>query len=145
MRDVWELDKFDVIVMNPPYQTSNEGEKKTHPIWDKFVNKSFEVLVEGGYMTAVHPSGWRNIDGRFKETQNLLKSKEIQYLEIHSFMDGLKTFGAKIDYDFYCLKNTLQSVNNLTEIKDCDGNELFYNLLEIELEIHKSQIIHLRR
>lgn len=130
MKEVWEVDKFDVIVMNPPYQTNNPGQKKTHPIWDKFVKKSFEILIDGGYYVAVHPSGWRNVDGRFKDTQVLLRSKQMMYLEMHDFKDGLKTFGAQTDYDFYCIKN----VNNLqvTYIKCQDGHSEVLSLKDME-------------
>jgi hypothetical protein len=123
---------FDVIVMNPPYQTNNEGEKKTHPIWDKFVNKSIlSCLVEGGYLTAVHPSGWRNVDGRLKDTQILLKSKQLSYLEIHNEKDGIKTFGAETRYDFYCVHNS-PSNGNLTTIKGQDGIIEKINISQIE-------------
>jgi hypothetical protein len=118
--NLWGVDKFDIIIGNPPYQTNNEGETKTHPIWQKFVQNSFEHLVEGGYLTMVHPSGWRNIDGKFKDTQKLMISKKILYLEIHSQEEGVKTFGAETRYDFYCIKN---EPNNgyTTKIKCQDG------------------------
>ena len=106
MSDVWGVEKFDIVMGNPPYQTSNEGETKTQPIWQLFVEKSISILIEGGYLNMVHPSGWRNVDGKFKNTQKLMTSKQIEYVEFHTFKDGLKTFGAKINYDFYCLRNT---------------------------------------
>lgn len=90
MKDVWGVDKFDVIVQNPPYQTNNPGEKKTHPIWDKFVKKALDVCVEGGCMVAVHPDGWRAVDGRFKDVQLLLRSNEVLYLELHILMMGMR-------------------------------------------------------
>ena len=120
MKDVWGLDKFDVVVMNPPYQTNKEGNRKSQPLWHLFVQKTISQLVEGGYLVAVHPSGWRNIDGIFKNTQKLLKSKEITYLEMHNAQDGLKTFNATTSYDFYCIRNK-ENKSFITTIKTQDG------------------------
>ena len=131
-KNVWGVEKFDVIVQNPPYQTNNPGEKKTHPIWDKFVKKALDITIDGGYMVAVHPSGWRNVDGRFKDTQVLLRSKQMTYLEIHSFKDGLKTFGAKIDYDFYCVKNVDSDKSFLTMVKCVNEAVERVNIFEME-------------
>ena len=112
------VEKFDVVVMNPPYQEQKPGNKKTQTLWDKFVTKVVEQsLVEEGYLVAVHPSGWRNVDGLFKNTQLLLRSKQILSLEMHNISDGLKTFGAETRYDFYCLKNTKNNGNFITKIK----------------------------
>jgi hypothetical protein len=97
--------KFDVIVGNPPYQKMSENGKKTEPIWQKFVEKSFEHCKEGGTVALIHPSGWRNVAGKFKDTQELLKSKNLKYLEIHDADDGLKTFGAGTRYDWYICEN----------------------------------------
>ena len=57
-----------------------EGFKKTQPLWHLFVQKSLTLLEEGGYMVMVHPSGWRNVDGIFKETQ--VKIRQRQLLEL---------------------------------------------------------------
>ena len=112
--------KFDVIVGNPPYQIK-VGPKKTEPIWDKFVFKGFELLKENGHMMLIHPSGWRNIDGRFKKVQDLLKSKTLTYLEMHSEKDGMETFGASIIFDLYVVQNK-KNEGELTTIKTFDGN-----------------------
>lgn len=105
MKNEWKIDKFDIVVGNPPYQTNNPGERKTHPIWQLFVEKSISILSEGGYLNMVHPNGWRSVGGKFKKTQKLMTSKQIEYVKFHTFKDGSNTFGAKINYDFYCLKN----------------------------------------
>lgn len=131
MINEWGVEKFDIVVGNPPYNSSKEGQKKTQPIWHLFVEKSINMLCEGGYLNMVHPSGWRNIDGIFKETQKLLTSRHIQYLEIHGTDDGLKTFGAKTRYDFYCLNN-IDGVGKTTKIK-CQNGEIEYrNLYNID-------------
>lgn len=119
-KNVWGVDKFDVIVMNPPYQQFfSESNKKSVPLWNKFVTKSISQLFEGGYLVAVHPDSWRRIDGDFKLIGNLLRSKQLIYLEIHNKYDGIKTFGASTTYDFYCLHNVKSEM--FTKIKCQDG------------------------
>jgi len=124
MKEVWNVNKFDIIIGNPPYQELKIGNTKSQPLWHLFVEKSLDMLVKGGYITMVHPSGWRNVDGAFKKTQKKMLENNIIYLEIHSFKDGLKTFGAKIDYDFYLIQK--ERTNIKTKIKSIDGN--LYNV-----------------
>ena len=112
--------KFDVIVGNPPYQMQ-VGPNKTETIWDKFVINSFKHLNDDGYLAFVHPSGWRNVDGKFKQIQNKILSKNLLYLEIHNEKDGLKTFGAETRYDWYVLHNKNVLKTN-TNIKFQDGS-----------------------
>jgi len=120
MKNSWGVEKFDIIVQNPPYQELKEGNKKSQSIWDKFVVKAISQLVEGGYMCCIHPDGWRGVvDGMFKDVQNLLKSKQLLYLEVHNKYDGMKTFGASTPYDFYCLHNVPNTM--FTKIKCMDG------------------------
>ena len=92
MKEIWGIDKWDCVIMNPPYQKLKEGNKKSQQLWDKFVIKTISQLAEGGYLVSVNPSGWRNVSGRFKYIQNLLKSRQMIYLEMHSVKDGQKTF-----------------------------------------------------
>lgn len=121
MKDVWGIEKFDVIVMNPPYQGQSGNKGSNNTLWDKFVYKTIDILFNNGYLVAVHPSGWRNIGGQ-KGVGDLLKSKQITYLEIHDEKDGVKVFGANTRYDFYCLKNTINT--GLTRVKDEKGEIL---------------------
>ena len=112
--------KFDVVIGNPPYQ-KKVGPKKTEAIWPKFVEKSFDICKEGGYVSLIHPSGWRNVDGMFKETQKLLLSKDVKYLEMHNEKDGQKYFNATTSFDWYIVNN-INVLNGNTEIVGCDGN-----------------------
>lgn len=122
--------KFDVIVGNPPYQIkSNADNRKTQPIWDKFVAKSLSLLKENGYLCYVHPAGWRNVDGAFKNTQELLLSKDIKHLEMYDKEQGFKTFGARTMYDWYVLQNRIYA--HETTIKDQDGNFINVDLSKL--------------
>lgn len=97
--------KFDVLVGNDPYQ-EKVGPKKTEPLWNKFLHKRISLLKEGGYLSLIHPSGWRNIAGKFKDVQQVIRSKKVSFLSIHNEKDGMETFGAETRYDYYILQNT---------------------------------------
>jgi len=125
----WETSmKFNVILGNPPYQTETDGNSR--PIWHMFVEKSFEILNDGGYLALIHPSGWRNVDGRFTDIRDLLLSKQMEYLEIHNEKDGLQTFGAKTRYDWYVVENVDRSKKK-TLVKFEDGSVRKVKLTEL--------------
>jgi len=131
-KDVWGIDKngYDLIMQNPPYQILKEGFKKSQPIWHLFVQKSLKLLKENGYMVMVHPSGWRNIDGVFKETQLMLRGKQFLELHIHSQSDGNDIFGAETRFDYYLLKN--EEPTHETFIIDEDKDNHLLNLIKME-------------
>jgi site-specific DNA-methyltransferase (adenine-specific) len=84
--------KFDVIVGNPPYQIK-VGDSNTEPIWNKFVEKAFQLVNVGGYVSLIHPSGWRSNKGRFNYIKKLILSKNPIFLKLHDFNEGQKVFG----------------------------------------------------
>jgi hypothetical protein len=108
--------KFDSIVGNPPYQMVTNG--NSNPIWHNFVIKSFELLKDGGYLSMVHPAGWRNVSGKFTNVRDLLLSKQLEYLEIHNIENGQKTFGASTRYDWYTMQNVDRYKNTIVKFED---------------------------
>ena len=50
--------QFDIIMGNPPYNKDGVG-KGGGVFWRVFVNKSLELLNTNGYLTFIHPLGWR--------------------------------------------------------------------------------------
>lgn len=125
-KEVWGVEKWDLIIQNPPYQLQKEGFKKTQPLWHLFVQKSLTLLNEGAYMVMVHPSGWRNVDGVFKETQIKLREKQILELNINDEKKGLEIFEAETRFYFYILKNLTISINTIIKCQDgsCDEANL---------------------
>jgi hypothetical protein len=126
----WGIDKFDVILGNPPYQ-QKVGPKKTETLWDKFIVKSFTLLKTSGYLVYVHPSGWRNIEGKFKNIQRDILTRNLQYLEIHNEKDGMKTFSSETRYDWYVLQNEIvDNTNTIIKFQDGTTNTINVNGLE---------------
>jgi len=119
-----------VIVMNPPYQELKEGNKKSKAIWNTFVIKTINDLVDGGYLVAVHPDNWRSIGKEYEKVRTILKTKQILYLELHDKNEGFKTFGATTPYDFYCLHNVPNAM--FTKIKCEDGTTQRVDISKME-------------
>lgn len=67
--------QFDIIMGNPPYNKDGVG-KGGGVFWRVFVNKSLELLNTNGYLTFVHPLGWRK---PFKEGDRSNNAGKIFY------------------------------------------------------------------
>jgi hypothetical protein len=50
--------KYDIIMGNPPYNKGWEG-RQGGVLWKDFVFTSLDLLQKNGYLTFVHPQGWR--------------------------------------------------------------------------------------
>ncbi len=119
----WRLDCFDVVVGNPPYNSS--GSIATgNTIWQHFVKKSLiEWTVKGGYVNLVHPPGWRKPNtekGKFYGLYELMcKKNAMLCLSIHGIKDGQATFNCGTRYDWYLIKNS--DVSCMTTVRDEKG------------------------
>lgn len=105
-KEVWNLDNFDVILGNPPYNGAETGGGNS--LWDKFIRKSIPLLNKNGFLSFVHPSAWRKPPSERSKTNDiwelLTHQNQLLYLEIHSTEDGVKVFNAGTRYDFYCVQ-----------------------------------------
>lgn len=115
MKTVWGVDKFDIIVGNPPYQDPSKKGRLggRNPLWTQFVRKSFASLRRDAYLCFVHPSLWRQPNNT---KCSILREKNIIYLSINNEKQGLKTFGAETRFDWYIAQNS--KCGSLTEILD---------------------------
>ena len=121
--------KFDVVVMNPPYNkpVHKDGRKGGYggrSLWDKFLEMAIDDLVKDhGHLVSVNPSAWRKPESDRSKTlfSKLCHENHMQYLEIHSKADGNKAFGASTRFDFFCI----QKIQNdaLTVIQDEKGGK----------------------
>ena len=95
------LTQFTNSIINPPYQAP--GLKNTgKTIWDKFIPIVFDKVVDGGYMSHVHPASWRK---PFHHLNWMLKY-QFHKLSIHNDSEGMKVFNAGTRFDYYLLEKT---------------------------------------
>jgi hypothetical protein len=126
IEDKWNINGFDAVIGNPPYNDDSGNKGKGHTLWTIFIEKSLkEWLLPNGYLLFVNPSLWRQPE---HPLQSLMKSKQIIYLEIHDEKDGLKTFKCNTRYDVYLIQNNPYEVN--TTIKTQKGEIIHINLTE---------------
>jgi hypothetical protein len=146
IEDKWNINGFDMICGNPPYNSS--GDTATgNTIWQDFTKKALsEWLIPNGYLLFVHPPGWRKPNterGKFTKMFDLMaKQNQMLYLEIHGIKDGQKVFNCGTRYDWYLIEKTNQYKNTI--IVDEDGKQNEINLSELSwlpnsniLEINK--------
>ena len=94
--------KFDVIIMNPPYQKpSKDGIGRNKLLWPLFVEKALELCKDNGYVANIHPSIWRKPD--YKLLPKLIRYNLLR-LRMHSKKIGQKIFGVSTRFDWYVLQ-----------------------------------------
>lgn len=118
----WNLDGFDLVVGNPPYQPESNGKKGGKSIWDEFVKYSLNILKKNKYLLFVHPALWRKPENKLKD---IMFSKQIHYLSIHGDTEGLKKFKSTTRYDHYLLENTEVYKKSIVTFED----KKTYNIL----------------
>lgn len=127
-KKIFNIHKFNIIVGNPPFH-KKVGPNKKQKIWHFFVIDSInKYLNENGYLVFVHPNGWRDIKGDYIKVFRLIKARELLSLTMRDYKEGGLTFGGSAtNYDYYCLKNTL-NLKNTTHVNDIDHKSYLLNL-----------------
>lgn len=142
IKSKWNIDGFDAVIGNPPYQASRKKENETRGgggdlLWNKFVNYSIKNMKKNGYLLYVHPSGWRKPEGldikttsKYKGMFDLMtKENQMLYLNINDTMKGLKIFGCGTRYDYYLLEKCKPYKSTI--IVDEDEKEIIIDLKHI--------------
>jgi hypothetical protein len=109
MQKEWGIDKFDVILGNPPYNSggirSNTGKKNqagSKTIWTDFVNYSLEHLKESGYLIYINPLTWTK---KTNEMFDVYTQRCIKYLQLWDDSYNVSIMRADIPVSLYILQN----------------------------------------
>ena len=102
------VDKFDVVMGNPPYNKSKDGVLKGgyggRSLWDLFVVKSLNEWVDDKkYLLFIHPPSWRKPEHYLWD---ILGKKQMLYLKNFTEENSKKIFSCSTIVDYYVLKNT---------------------------------------
>jgi len=109
IKEKWDIDGFDAVIGNPPYNIAKESKLKGgyggRSLWDKFVDVSIDVwLIPNGYLLYVHPPSWRKPEHRL--WKKMTKQSKIIYLKCHSKKEGNEIFKCSTLFDYYLLQKT---------------------------------------
>ena len=112
----WGVEKFDVILGNPPYNKggirSHTGKQlgtKNETVWPKFVDKSLKLLKDDGYLALIHPLSWLK---KSHSLHNTLLEKHIVWLKLWDNSCSKQNINADIPISLYLLHN---KINNNTQ------------------------------
>jgi hypothetical protein len=119
---VWglELNSFDVILGNPPYNkggirshTGKQLGEKNETIWTKFIEKSFQWLKPDGFLAFINPLSWLK---KSHSLHNDMLEKHIIWLKLWDNIKSLATINGKIPISLFILQNTPNTTNKKTDI-----------------------------
>ena len=119
-KKVWGIDKFDIVIGNPPYNkggirshTGNQLADNNETIWPKFIEKSFEWLKPDGFLAFINPLSWLK---KSHSLHNEMLEKHIVWLKLWDDSQSKGMINADIPISLYVLQNTLNTQNKKTEI-----------------------------
>jgi hypothetical protein len=124
----WGVEKFDVVIGNPPFQTPKKEESGTTAglgtLWDKFIIKSLDVLNDSKYLCFITPPGWRKPDNKLYTL--MTSENQLLYLHIYGEKHGQQLFNVSQRVDLYIIQKTPK--HKKTEIIDELGTKLEIDL-----------------
>jgi len=136
---VWDLDKFDVIVGNPPYNAHGTKHKGDKNIYVYFSKKALiNWLKPNRYLVFIHPPVYRIPNHKIQHTQTNLNeiytTKKILCIKMYSIDETHKLMSVMINVDFIILQNTSNDLTSKSKIIDTKG-------IEYEIQIKPNDFI----
>lgn len=132
MKDVWQVDKFDIGLGNPPYQLENTSEKsKTTSnvkLWRIFIEKSIININNDGYLIFVTPSSWASGTKNPHNSTNLFNDIFKKLNTLYVSFDVNKFFrNIGVDFTYYLIQNCEYKGKTTFD----DGYELDISILDL--------------
>ena len=123
------IESFDIIIGNPPYNSDGIKHKGKKNIYVFFVIKGLAILKKDGYMSYIHPPTYRIPNHKIQHTKtNLNKiytTKKILCIKMFSIVKTKKLMNVMINVDYIIIQNT--DNDDKYETKIIDVNEKEYN------------------
>jgi hypothetical protein len=128
-KDKWGRDlgetAFDVVIGNPPFQTSKTGtyagSSGNRTLWNKFLDMILKqgVLKPRGHLAFITPANWRRPESPLYNM--MTKENTLKYLHIYGKKDGQAMLGAQTRFDLYIVQEGASDPKQKTAIIDENG------------------------
>ena len=120
VKKVFKIDKFDIILGNPPYNkggirshTGKQLGEKNETIWHNFIIYAFKYLKQDGYLLYINPLSWLKKSHSLHDT---MLEKHIIWIKLWDNIKSLATINGKIPISLFVLHNKLNTNKNKTKI-----------------------------
>lgn len=142
IKDYFNIDKFDIITHNPPYNSGciqspnkkrEKREKKYKSLWQEFINYSFNNLKQNGYMLSINPNTFYRKD---RELHKEILENEIYFIYNYDNDKSKEIFDASIPISIYFLKYNSNNINKITNFYNYNNGHL--NTDNIMIDYNKS-------
>jgi site-specific DNA-methyltransferase (adenine-specific) len=101
MKEVWGVEKFDIIVQNPPYNSDLTGTFQSTDIYDQFVLKS---IKNSNIILSITPSRWMTKNDKFN-FRNLIINTGLVYIITNSDINYFKNTNISGGICYYLISN----------------------------------------
>lgn len=125
------VDKFDIIMGNPPYQETDDNMKSKGGtnLYTKFINNSFNKLNQNGYLLFITPISWMGPSTNTQMGSNILQNIFLKYDLYHLNLNECKKyFNVGSTFCYYLIKKSINK-NVLTNVV----SEYKQNLVKSEI------------
>lgn len=95
------VNRFDVVMGNPPFNTPRETKGQTGILWDKFIVSFLGRLVPTGALVFITPQVWRKPDHKLYSL--MTRDHQLYYLRIMGEKETLREFHVGSRVDLYIL------------------------------------------
>jgi hypothetical protein len=116
----FNIDKFDIIMGNPPYNKggirSHTGKllgEKNETIWTKFIELSFKYIKKDGFLILINPLSWLK---KSHSLHDMILNKHIIWMKLWDNIKSLACINGKIPISMYVIHNKLNTNNKDTKI-----------------------------
>jgi hypothetical protein len=100
----WNVDKFESVIGNPPYQKKSSSGASCHGktnLWTKFIEYAFSFMNESGYLLYITPSSW--MGGTVSCYKDMI-TRQIHHLNVNECKRHFPKIGSTFSY--YLIQNT---------------------------------------
>lgn len=128
---------FDVIVGNPPYQSTNalhvyKGSQGRRTLWNRFVQQCLDPLWlsrPSGYLAFITPAVWRRPESALYSL--MTRENTLRFLHIYGEKDGRDIFGVQTRFDVYVIQTRKVVADGTTKSIIIDAENVEHRDLDI--------------